>query len=595
MAANKPAPTAIDHVTVVLSPALIMGLVGSLVLFLLEVLYKADGPWRERLTWILFFYVFGVVLTARIALNAEIAHRAGLYSSVLALLTYVGMQSFVEYPPGVRELSFVANLFLVAVVWWVTNRLVRDCTNVDEDVDSSSEGLLQAAGIDEPVTDPVPEVNEKGEPLGWLDRWRLYSERQRKGRTLGVWVVYFSLAALPIFGLGQALIPLSSPERRRYAFWLMTVYLACGVGLLLTTCFLGLRRYLRQRRLQMPAAMTGTWLATGGLLLAALIGIAAVLPRPYSENAVFSGWMQQAGSKKRDASQFAAKGDSATQGKGRPGEAKPDGKGEPGNKGGKDGDPGKDGKDGKGGDGKDGKGGEKKDGKGGEQKDGKDSGPKGEKKDAPGKNEQQKGEPGKSDPGKGGQSASPPPLAKLHDLLQTSAPWVKWLVFAIIGVIVVLALVRALVGFFANFSDWAKRWLEWWNGLFGQKPAGAAADDDDEVIEADPEAPFRAFANPFDSGAADRMSPRQLVRYTFAALEAWARERDLGRRDDETPTEFIDRLANEVPGIEKEGRRLVRLYVQAEYGAGEPPAGVGPTLQAFWDRLERVADAPMSA
>jgi hypothetical protein len=67
--------------------------------------------------------------------------------------------------------------------------------------------LLQAAGIEESAADPVPEVNEKGERLGWVERWRLYSDKQRKGRTLGVWVVYFSLAALPIFGLGQALIP----------------------------------------------------------------------------------------------------------------------------------------------------------------------------------------------------------------------------------------------------------------------------------------------------------------------------------------------------------------------------------------------------
>ena len=39
---------------------------------------------------------------------------------------------------------------------------------------------------------------------GWLDRYRLHREQQdKKPHTPGVWVVYFSLAALPLFGLGK--------------------------------------------------------------------------------------------------------------------------------------------------------------------------------------------------------------------------------------------------------------------------------------------------------------------------------------------------------------------------------------------------------
>ena len=33
-----------------------------------------------------------------------------------------------------------------------------------------------------------------------------------------------SLAALPLFGLGQSLIPADAAARRRYVFWLLTVY-----------------------------------------------------------------------------------------------------------------------------------------------------------------------------------------------------------------------------------------------------------------------------------------------------------------------------------------------------------------------------------
>ena len=44
---GRPNQTVADYVTILLSPALIMGLVGSLVFFLLEVLYKSDGEWRH--------------------------------------------------------------------------------------------------------------------------------------------------------------------------------------------------------------------------------------------------------------------------------------------------------------------------------------------------------------------------------------------------------------------------------------------------------------------------------------------------------------------------------------------------------------------
>lgn len=118
MAADRPNQTLADYVTIVFSPVLIMGLVGSLVFFLLEVFYRTHGEWRDRLQWILFFFVFGAVLTARISMMGEIASRASLYGSILALLTYIALQRFVEYPAEVRSLSFLVNLVLVAVVWW---------------------------------------------------------------------------------------------------------------------------------------------------------------------------------------------------------------------------------------------------------------------------------------------------------------------------------------------------------------------------------------------------------------------------------------------------------------------------------------------
>src|SRR3954452_22140018 len=127
MADERPSQTLTDYVTIALSPALIIGLVASLVFFLLAVLYPEEVPWQGRLRCILFFYVFGCVLTARISMDGATASRFWLYGSTLAVLTYIGLQIYVEYPPGVREISIFVNLLLVALIWWCAHRLTWDC------------------------------------------------------------------------------------------------------------------------------------------------------------------------------------------------------------------------------------------------------------------------------------------------------------------------------------------------------------------------------------------------------------------------------------------------------------------------------------
>ena len=83
MAANKPRPTLADYTAVAFSPVLIMALVGSLVFFLLEILYSGDYP--GTLQWILFFYIFGAVLVARMSFQFGLESRAPMYGTALAV------------------------------------------------------------------------------------------------------------------------------------------------------------------------------------------------------------------------------------------------------------------------------------------------------------------------------------------------------------------------------------------------------------------------------------------------------------------------------------------------------------------------------
>src|SRR5215469_14216368 len=148
MSSDRHNQTLADYVALAISPALIMGLVASLVFFLINVLYA--GEYVERMRWILFFFVFGAVLIARMTMLDDTCSRAALYGVPLGFLTWLGMQMFVEYPKesALKDLNWIINAGLIAVIWWCAHKLTRDCTNVDEETDINAEGLLQAAGVE---------------------------------------------------------------------------------------------------------------------------------------------------------------------------------------------------------------------------------------------------------------------------------------------------------------------------------------------------------------------------------------------------------------------------------------------------------------
>src|SRR5579875_1311279 len=187
MSSNRHNQTLADYVALAISPALIMGLVASLVFFLINVLYV--GEYVGRMRWILFFFVFGAVLIARMTMLDDTSSRAALYAVPLGVLTWLGMQMFVEYPEegGIREISFLLNAGLIGLIWWCAHRLTWDCTNIDEQTDVNAEGLLQAAGLEEQGTQETQGIQET-QSRSWLKRWRRYREERNKKRTLGVWV-----------------------------------------------------------------------------------------------------------------------------------------------------------------------------------------------------------------------------------------------------------------------------------------------------------------------------------------------------------------------------------------------------------------------
>ena len=216
MARSRSRGTLVDYLVAAIEPVLIMIMVGSLMFFLLDLWY--EGPVLDRLRWILFWFVFGIVLITRVSMQigstlatgygVALGGAVALVASVLA-----GIQPFLPIVMG--------------VVWWATHKLTFDCTLLDEDQDSGV-GLLQESGLElsdleDPRDSKITTAGDRDEmdtsllpQRPWWKLWELESgQAAKRPHAPGVTLVYFTIASLPIFGLGQWFIPAVDEDRRR--------------------------------------------------------------------------------------------------------------------------------------------------------------------------------------------------------------------------------------------------------------------------------------------------------------------------------------------------------------------------------------------
>lgn len=641
-------PTLADYLVIAVSPALIMALVGSLIFFLLDIFYQ--GQFVGRMHFVFACFIMASVLIGRISIEMGSAH-AMAYAAPLAIVTVLALGRFVAYPSGVAaSYSLWVNVGLVALVMWCANKLTWDCTFIDESREESGEGVLRTMGLDRPPSPPaaLPQAGE-GSPRAPSKKPRPHSG--------GIWVVYFSLAALPLFGIGQRFLPADDADRRRYAFLLLCVYVASGLGLLLTTSFLGLRRYLRGRHLQMPVTMAGAWVTIGCLLIAAILGFALLLPRPNAEYAI-SEVPWQLSSEKREASRRAMGregtqddrkdapgGDNTRADPSQPKPPKGDGNQRDSNgqqtsqsgrtREGKSPDSTSDGKDSKGG-----SQGESKGDSSSGQKAAQDQAKGDSKTDSGGKHDQSKGgseggrkpsesqadegsktgEKGEQDRGKAGASGerkgtpdrrpdsqrdgksrdgekadqpspqTPPPAPQPS----ASAPsWslplggiLKWVFYLAVIAGVAYWAWKSRAALAQALRDFLEAWRAFWASLFGGKRGPKEAVPGEAVAEAAPAPrPFSDYADPFAAGWAERWSPDELVRYSFAALEAWAREHGRPRGPEETPYEFAEGVADRAKHLRNPCRKMADLYSRAAYAPGTLPATSVAPLREFWQQI----------
>ena len=229
-------------------------------------------------------YTLGAVAIARVAIEQDRSYSLG-YAVVLGLVAFIAMLRFLD--------STLFIIFILAMIGYLSDTIVRDCTLIDEDADSSDQGLIDAGkrylqeqrdyGYQQ--ANPQSSSNEQRTSGTHLSD-PTPSTKNHKGAQPGRTVLYLAFAALPLFGIGQLFFRDDTATWQR-AQRLLAFYLFSSLSLLVTTSFLGLRRYLRQRNTEMPRDVTVSWITGGLLLIGIILFIAFAIPIPGNKLANF--------------------------------------------------------------------------------------------------------------------------------------------------------------------------------------------------------------------------------------------------------------------------------------------------------------------
>jgi hypothetical protein len=99
--------------------------------------------------------------------------------------------------------------------------------------------------------------------------------------------------------------------------------------------------------------------------------------------------------------------------------------------------------------------------------------------------------------------------------------------------------------------------------------------------------PFQSYHNPFLTGGEDLWTHEKLVLYSFEALQAWAEERGIQPRPEQTAREFCEEVGSRFPEINSELYGLSFLYGHAAYGISAPAKYDLDPVKSLWQFFYR--------
>lgn len=612
--------TSTDYAVIALAPLLIFLMISSLANFLMMIVYRGGQP--GRVSWTILMFTLGTVGIARVAIEKDRAYSLG-YAVILGAVSLFSMMKFVD--------SILATVLILAVIAYLADWVVRDCTLIDEEADSSDQGLigsgqLQFGGSKQDPVRQQADMQADGELEVAPEQKR--RKKKRAASQPGRSVLYLSLAALPLYGLGQFMIRSDDATWAR-AQQLLAFYLFAAFSLLVTTSFLGLRRYLRQRDADMPAQVSIGWIGAGLGMIATILLIAFLVPvpgkllasielpafldSPGDLSASQYGWGDDAAENAGD--QSAATSQDQSEKEKEVGSLRQEKGAEAGEVDGGDRKDGPTGKD-----------------EGSAKQSSDSASSEASKQNESGKNKQNGEQSSKQDSGEKQSSTQEPEESSESDRKSEdvdsesnsdpsdaegaepakestsqqpnrsepnqapegnpSSPqsWKNPVsgLFSLLKGVIFLFLV-GVVGFYVWINrHFLMQWLDQLGNrsqLAGPGQSASAMTGQTAIASR----PFSSFRQPSKS----EQDPRKVVVMTFAALDAWARDAGVGRGNEETPSEFLKRLKTQFPFLADPASTIVQSYNDIVYGKsrrldGSSAAGVISDSDRLWIQLNQV-------
>ena len=172
----------------------------------------------------------------------------------------------------------------------------------------------------------------------------------------------------------------------------------------------------------------------------------------------------------------------------------------------------------------------------------------------------------------------------------------KWAFYIAAGLFIAFLIWKNRKEIFQAVADILRQLREVFAALFGRGRLEATDDTDDQSPAAGARhRPFSEFQDPFTSGWHRKVPPDELVRYTFEAFEAWARDRGCPRSLDQTPYELIRRAVPPEEPMYAEARSMVRLYNEAAYATGTISPESADGLREIWSLMRATYASRMAA
>jgi len=512
-------------------------MIGALVYFLIDLRAAVSPQGVFYMRWLLFWF-----LLAAVALNRMRAKRKAygsswaLLSVALAAVTLLFLTATSRSTRAFtgqyvsQSLAFLMNLVIVGVIWFGTDRVTADCSLDGWSEDSVAEGLF---------TEDKPEER---------------IPRKRKVKRPGLLIILLALPAAVLFGLSQYLLPGATAQVRRDAWISAAAYIFFSLTLLTITSARLQQRYLAKRRVEVSANGMASWLLVGIAIAVFALAAARVFPKPNLVGMLRGERYTQVPGEGRSLP-FLPRGGTRQP---RPGEGE----------------------------------GESAFSRLAERVaaifDRTSDSAKGEKPEDESKEGQAQGgkeqkETGEGKEGKGGQPQRTPVTPPGGRLAQG----VTEIATKILAVLIILALLIAVLVFlfprFAKIIRKLRPKKSWLRNLLARLRRKPRAPRPVSVK------PMR-FVNPFRSSRLlKKMSPKEIARYTYQALLAYADYRGCARLPQETPYEYARRLSDSGAQIAPLASSATKTYIVAAYAPQELPDSSLDELRRIWSGLEAYA------